>query len=169
MFQHNLLLIYRNFKRFKSTFLINLIGLSTGLASALLIYLWVSDELSVDKFHEKDSQLFQVVERIQMPDQIVIAPYTVGLLAEAIEEKIPEVEYAVSSRLFKDDKILSVGDKSIKATGLYASQDFFNMFSYKLKQGDEDRVLTDKSAIVISEELAMNLFTTSESSGISAR
>jgi putative ABC transport system permease protein len=162
MFQHNLLLIYRNFKRFKSTFVINLIGLSTGLASALLIYLWVSDELSVDKFHEKDSQLFQVVERIQMPDQIAIAPHSAGLLGEAIEEKIPEVEYAVSSRLLKDDKILSVGDKSIKTTGLYASQDFFNMFSYELSQGNEDQVLADKSSIVISNELAMNLFATYE-------
>src|SRR5436190_1470436 len=130
MFQHNLLLIYRNFKRFKSTFLINLIGLSTGLASALLIYLWVSDELSVDKFHEKDSQLFQIVERVRIADQIAIVPHTAGLLGEVIEEKIPEVEYAVSSRLLREDKILSVGDNNMKASGLYASQDFFNMFSF---------------------------------------
>jgi putative ABC transport system permease protein len=162
MFQHNLLLIVRNFKRFKSTFIINLIGLSTGLASALLIYLWVNDELSFDKFHEKDSRLFQVIERIQMADQIGIAPHTAGLLGEAIEEKIPEVEYAISSRLLRENKTLSVGDKNIEAIGLYASQHFFNVFSYDLIQGDKDQVLTDKSAIVISEELAMNLFNTSE-------
>ena len=54
MFRHNLLLIYRNFKRYKSSFLINLTGLSTGLACTLLIYLWVNDELSVDKFHITD-------------------------------------------------------------------------------------------------------------------
>ena len=162
MLQHNLLLIVRSFKRFKSTFIINLIGLSTGLASALLIYLWVTDELSFDKFHEKDSRLFQVIERIQMADQIGIAPHTAGLLGEAIEEKIPEVEYAISSRLLRENKILSVGDKNIEAIGLYASQNFFNVFSYDIIQGDKDQVLTDKSAIVISEELAMNLFNTSE-------
>jgi hypothetical protein len=62
MIKHNLLIIIRNFKRFKSTFLINLIGLSTGLACALLIYLWVTDELAVDKFHKKDDRLYQVMK-----------------------------------------------------------------------------------------------------------
>ncbi len=52
MLRHNLLLIYRNFKKFKGTFFINLVGLSTGLACVLLIYLWVNDEMSVDKFHK---------------------------------------------------------------------------------------------------------------------
>ena len=48
MLQHNLMVIYRSFKRFKSTFIINLVGLAMGLASALLIYLWVNDELHID-------------------------------------------------------------------------------------------------------------------------
>ncbi len=55
MIRHNFLLTFRNFKRYKITFLINLIGLSSGLACALLIYLWVNEELSVDKFHENDT------------------------------------------------------------------------------------------------------------------
>ena len=57
-----MLLLYRNFKRFKSTFLINLIGLSTGLACALLIYLWISDERSFDHYHALDGRLYQVLE-----------------------------------------------------------------------------------------------------------
>jgi hypothetical protein len=61
MLQHYFILIYRSFKRFKSTFFINLIGLSTGLASALLIYLWVHDELTMDKFHNKDNRLYMVM------------------------------------------------------------------------------------------------------------
>ena len=162
MFRHNLLLIYRTFQRFKTTFFINLIGLSTGLACALLIYLWVNDELSVDKFHEKDSQLYQVIEHIKNTESIGTTPHTAGLLAEVLKEEIPEVEYAVSGRLLRENKILSVRDKNIKAIGLFASQNFFSMFSYDLIQGDKDQVLTDKSSIVISEELAMNLFNTSE-------
>jgi putative ABC transport system permease protein len=162
MIGHNLLLIYRSFRRFKTTFFINLIGLSTGLASALLIYLWVSDELSFDKFHESDGRLFQVVERVQMNNRIEIVPHTAGLLGEAIEEKIPEVEYVVSDRPLREDQILSARDINIKATGLYASKDFFNAFSYGLMQGDKDQVLADKSGMVISEELAKKLFNTSE-------
>lgn len=162
MLAHNLLLTYRTFKRFKTTFFVNLIGLSTGLASALLIYLWVTDELSFDKFHENDSRLFQVVERIEMNNKIELVPHTAGLLAEAIEEKIPEVEYVVSDRPLREDKILTVGDNNIKASGLYATKDFFNVFSFGLMQGNKDQVLTDKSSVVISEELAMKLFNTSE-------
>ena len=66
MFRHNFLITYRNFLRYKSSFFINLIGLSTGLACALLIYLWVNDELSVDKFHKKDEQLYQVLVNISI-------------------------------------------------------------------------------------------------------
>jgi putative ABC transport system permease protein len=62
MLPYPLLLIYRNFKRFKSTFFINLIGLSTGLACALLIYLWISDERSFDRYHALDGRLYQVME-----------------------------------------------------------------------------------------------------------
>ena len=58
MFSHHVLLAYRTFLRFKGTFLINLTGLSAGLACTLLIYLWVKDEVSMDKFHEKDGQLY---------------------------------------------------------------------------------------------------------------
>ena len=53
MLKHNLLLIYRNFLRAKGFFLINLVGLTTGLVCTLLIYLWVRDEVNMDKFHAK--------------------------------------------------------------------------------------------------------------------
>jgi len=68
MLKHNLLLIYRSFKRDKSSFVINLIGLSSGLACALLIFFWVNDELSVDRFFENDKQLFQVMQNTQGPN-----------------------------------------------------------------------------------------------------
>src|SRR5688572_10575988 len=61
MFRHNLLLTFRNFSRYKTTFFINLIGLSTGLTCSLFIYFWVKDELSFDKFHTNDAQLYEVM------------------------------------------------------------------------------------------------------------
>ena len=72
MLKHYLLIIYRGFIRFKSTFIINLTGLSTGLACVLFIYLWVNDELHVDKFHEKDRRLFQAMERRQDADDVLV-------------------------------------------------------------------------------------------------
>ena len=56
MLKHHLLISFRSFLRYKGTFLINLFGLSTGLAAVLFIYLWVHDELNINKFNEPDSQ-----------------------------------------------------------------------------------------------------------------
>jgi putative ABC transport system permease protein len=160
MFRHNLLVIYRNFKRFKSTFFINLTGLSAGLACSLLIYLWVNDELNVDKFHEKDSQLFQVMENRVQAQGILTAQSTSGSLAETLKSDMPEVEYAISSKLFA--ATLSVGNNDFKSKGRYAGKDIFNMFSYGLEQGDAKQVLNDKNSIVISEKLAQTLFHTTQ-------
>ncbi len=161
MFRHNLLLIYRNFRRFKSTFFINLIGLFTGLACAILIFLWVRDELQMDKFHEKDGRLYQLMEHRILDGEIGLSARTSGLTAPTLEEEMPEVEYAVAC--FNLDRYtLSVENKDIQATGQYVGEDFFRMFSFPVIQGDASRVLTDRSSIVISETLAKNLFNTSD-------
>src|SRR5690606_35516580 len=125
MLRHNLLLIYRNFKRFKSTFFINLIGLSTGMACALLIYLWVSDELSIDKFHEKDSRLYQVIEHHQQAGKINTIEFTAGLLAESLADELPEVEYAASV-IQGGDITLAMNEEKIKSQGYFVGKDFFH-------------------------------------------
>ncbi|GHA60842.1 ABC transporter permease [Pontibacter akesuensis] len=162
MFQHSLLLIYRNFKRFRSTFLINLIGLSTGLACTVLIFLWVNDELRKDKFHENDRQLFQVMTNHHNREGVVTWKVSPGNLGEALAAEMPEVTYAVSSSDIPDKFTLSNEEKHIRAAGQFVSKDFFNTFSYALLQGDKNQVLASKNAIVISEELALKLFNTTE-------
>ena len=85
MLRHNFLLIFRNFRRFKSTFFINLIGLSSGLACALMIYLWVHDELSTDKFHENNSRLYQVFKNNPQADgTLVTMPHTPAMMARLL-------------------------------------------------------------------------------------
>jgi hypothetical protein len=132
MFQHNLLITFRTFKKNKSSFIINLIGLSTGLASALFIYLWVNDELSIDKFHEKDSRLYKVMHNLQIPDGIQTLDHTPSPLAKALVEEMPEVEYATSVNTFFDwftgPGIISYEDIHVKAKGIFASKDYFNVF-----------------------------------------
>jgi ABC-type antimicrobial peptide transport system permease subunit len=164
MFRQNLLFIYRNFKKFKSTFFINLIGLSSGLACTLFIFLWVSDELNVDKFNEKDSQIFQAMENRKIDSGIGTGAESSGPLAEALLKEMPEIEYAaaVAPPGWFGKSTLSINDNDIKAVGQYAGKDYFNIFSYDLIQGDKDKVLTEKKSIVISDELALKLFDTTE-------
>ena len=163
MLRHNLLIAYRNFLRYKSSFFINLIGLSTGLACVLLIFLWVSDEVNMDQFHQYHERLYQVLENVEQGGDTITRYTTAGPTAETLVAEMPEVEMAVSSTMSRIlDGVLSVDETDIKAKGLYASADLFRMFSFELAHGDPARVLADKSSIVISETLALSLFATTE-------
>jgi len=161
MLRHILLISFRNFKKYKNSFFINLIGLSSGLACSLLIYLWVADELAMDKFHELDAQIFQVMEHQQYSGEIMTTSSTPGLLGETLMEEIPEIEFGATTS-WVGKQTLSIDDHSIKAEGFHVGEHFFKIFSYELSQGDPEQVLKDKNSIVISESLAVSLFGSSD-------
>ncbi|SFN23346.1 ABC-type transport system, involved in lipoprotein release, permease component [Chitinophaga sp. YR627] len=155
---------WRNlFKNPQATFL-NLAGLSTGLAAFLLIYLWVYDELNVDRFHEKRGQLFQIMENVKDGRGVITNNGTPALLAEALTGTMPEVEYATVTTppSWFPEITFSTGDKPVNAAAIFAGKDYFNIFSYPLSQGNKSTVLADKEGMVISEALAMKLFHTTE-------
>ena len=161
MLKHHILLTYRNFLRYKSSFFINLIGLSSGLACALLIYLWVNDELQVDKFHEKEATLYQLMEHQEYAEGLMTTSSTPGLLAETLKEEIPEIEYAATTT-WVGDYTLTAEDLNIDAKGFDVGPDFFNIFSYGLYEGDANSVLSNTNSMVISKDIAIQLFGTSE-------
>ena len=163
MFQYNLLLLYRNILRSKSSFFINLTGLSGGLACVLLIYLWVNDEWRFDRFHANDARLFQVMERSTENGQVIVHEATQGPLSEAMAKDLPEVEEAVGvMSLARENIALSLrhGGKSVRSTGIFAGSNFFRVFTFPLVAGEPAQVLTDRNAIVISKKLAESLFGT---------
>src|SRR6185369_1360843 len=104
----------RNLLRDRQFTLLNLIGLSTGLACTLLIYLWVNDEMSVDKFNQHDNRLFAVMKNVPNSEgAIETRESTQGLLAQTMKNELPEVEYAVAVRP-ADIGIISSSDKHVK-------------------------------------------------------
>ncbi|MDH5400083.1 MAG: ABC transporter permease, partial [Cyclobacteriaceae bacterium] len=116
---------------------------------------------SIDKFHKKEPRLYQVMEHQQYADNLMTTSSTPGILAETLKEEIPEIEYAATTTWIGDNT-LSVEDLNIKAKGYHVGADYFNIFSYPLIQGQPDQVLADKKSIVISAELALKLFNTTE-------
>ncbi|MEM6738396.1 MAG: ABC transporter permease, partial [Bacteroidota bacterium] len=87
----------RNFLRHKFSSLINLIGLTTGLTSAFFIYLWVQDEFSIDKFHEKDDRLYQVMTSQMYSNEKSVTNATPGILAESLKADFPDIRYAATT------------------------------------------------------------------------
>src|SRR5665213_825026 len=164
MFKTNLKIAWRNLIKDKQFTFLNVLGLSAGLACTLLIYLWVNDELSFDKFFANHNQVYQLMEQRKTDGEITLSDESSGLLSEALVHQIPEIVYA--SPLAPPDWFqkftLSAGDKNIKAIGQYAGKDYFNIFSFKLLDGKKEDVLADKNSIVISNELATKLFGTTE-------
>lgn len=164
MFKHTIKLALRSYWRNKSTFFINLIGLSTGLACVLLIYLWVNDELSIDKFHKKDNQLYQVFQNYEFPHGIDTWERTPLLLANALEENFPEIETAIAVSCEEDspEGIISHADKHLMAKGVYVEDNYFEVFSYPIIAGDKSKIVIGKNSIAISEELALKLFSSTD-------
>ena len=167
MLRHNLVLFYRSALGFKNSFYINLAGLATGLACTLLIYLWVQDERSVDKFHRNDDRLYQVMQNVQYSNGIQTLEHTPSPLADALAKELPEVARAVAvneftSGDFKGEGIISYEQNNIKSKAIFASKDYFHVFSYDLLEGSKDHVLAQKNGIVISESLAKRLFDKTE-------
>ncbi|MCE7992965.1 MAG: FtsX-like permease family protein [Roseivirga sp.] len=162
MFKHNILISFRSFKRFKATFLINLLGLATGLASALLIYLWVNDELNTDRFNEPDSERHvQIIHTY--PTSGTYHTNTNGAtpnpLFERLAKEIPEIDYSFPVKAHQNYKgVLSAGDNDSRAKYQFVSKDYFNVFPGDFIHGNKHKVLSDKSEIVISERLALSLF-----------
>ncbi|AXY73060.1 ABC transporter permease [Paraflavitalea soli] len=161
MLKNHFLLVWRNLVKDRQFALLNLLGLASGLACALMIWLWVQDEMQIDKVHEKDSQLYQVMQNVPHDQGIETAEYTQGPLANALASEIPEIQYAatvIPASWFSSRGIVTAGEVRLKAREQFVSKDYFNMFSCRFIEGDKNKLAADKHFIAISDELAMKLF-----------
>lgn len=149
---------FRHLLKDRQFTLLNLLGLSTGMACALLIYVWVRDEVNVDQFNANKDRLYEVLENRVQSSGMWTAQSQSGPMTASLKKDFPEVEAAIASDN-QNPGTLTVGvDKNIKASGKYAGADFFNMFSYDLIEGNPSQVLSDKSSIVLSDLTATTLF-----------
>ncbi len=166
MLKYNIKLFLRNIKKSRVSFIINIIGLSTGLACAILIFLWVNDELNMNRSLAKDGRLYQVLENRQSTEGIKTWQYTSDPMARTLKDELPEVESATAINAFthgfKGNGVISNGERHIKVKGMFATPGFFDVFPYPLAAGSKDEALLDRNGIIISETLADKLFGDSE-------
>lgn len=162
MFRHFITLSLRNFRRNRTTFLINLLGLSTGLTCVILIYLWVSDEKSIDRFHATDGKLYQVMNNLELPFDILTLESTPYQMASSLREEMPEVEAAVAINDFftwrHKEGVISHGEAKAEVKGLYSTSSFFEVFPFKILLGHPQQPLQRKDEIIISKSLKDKLF-----------
>ncbi|WP_026463763.1 ABC transporter permease [Adhaeribacter aquaticus] len=149
---------FRNLTRQRGYSFLNIAGLSLGLATSLLILLWVIDELRYDGFHKQIDKLYVVLHNLNFSNnEVRTGPDTQGLLAPALKETFPEITDATRVS-FAQERILKVGNKSFKEQGHFADPNFFRLFSFPLVAGNSQTVLQNISSIVISQSLARRHF-----------
>lgn len=162
MFKHYLITILRNFSTNKHYTLINIIGLTTGMAVFLLIMLYVDYEFSFDQYHEKSDRIYRVIKQdrdnyYMGNNKFVVTPLP---LAPALKREFPEVEYA--TRIYRGGNALmeANGQFFIENDYFAADPEIFDIFTISFTQGNKENPFTDKYSVIISESLAKKYFGT---------
>lgn len=167
MLKNSLTIAWRRLVKDRQFSLLNILGLSTGLACAILIYIWVTDELTTDKYNRNDSRIAQLLLNSPSSDghAITTADYTPGYLAATLAKEFPEVQAAaaVVPNPWHDKKgVLRAGDQALTTNAVFITSSFFDIFSLPLVAGNKEQALQDKMDIVISTDLAKRLFGATE-------
>ncbi|GGG80739.1 ABC transporter permease [Parapedobacter pyrenivorans] len=165
MIRNNFSTALRSITKNKGFSFLNIVGLALGISCALLILLWVQDELRVDQFHANGDELYQVYQRNFYDGKVAGAYQTQGLLAQELKKNIPEIEYASGMEYVAAPgtaSTFSVDDNVNKMMGFFVGADFLNMFSYPVLQGDKQSALTMPNAIAISRKMADLFFGSTE-------
>lgn len=157
MLKNYLKIAVRNLTRNKGFSTTNLVGLSLGITCAIFIFLWVKDELGYDKFHKNYNNIHVVIANRDFKNQ-VFTDYNMALpLGPAIESKNSQVVHAVVTTQ-PGDQVISFGDIRIKKSGIMVSDHFFDVFSWKVLQGNATAALKDPSSVILTKSTAKAIF-----------
>jgi len=165
MFRNYFKTTWRNLVRNKIYSLINIAGLSIGLACAMLIILYVKDEVSYDRFHANAGNIYRIVTQGLSKNGVKGRkdPNTGYLQGPRFSENIPEIKSFV--RVQSNEKNIKTGTEVKNQELLFVDSFFFDMFSFPLISGNRHTCLKDPSSVVITEEAAKKQFGTSDALG----
>ncbi|MFC2169553.1 ABC transporter permease [Acidobacteriota bacterium] len=158
MIKNYLKIALRNIKRHKGYSFINITGLAIGMACCLLITIWVLDELSFDKFHDKAATIYRVEENQDYSGRnfhVNVTPYP---LAPALKDEIPGIINA--TRFVRTGGLLlRYGENAFFEDNIRAvDPSFLQIFTFPLIKGDKNKALTSPYSLILSENMAKKYF-----------
>lgn len=147
---------WRNLMKNKMFSFINILGLTIGVTVCMMIFLFIMNEFSVDKFHKNGKQIYRVMRTFDQSRQA--APWLSGPYATALLNDFHgEIKKAV--RVMPSNDLISFGNISFNEKKVYlADSDFFSLFSFPLLRGNPSTALKEPNSIVLTETTAKKYF-----------
>ena len=151
----------RNILKYKIFSFINIFGLALGLAACILVGLFIWQELNYDSYHLNCENIYRVSMKITGPPvstKILHLAQTPAIVATNLKQNFPEIDK--SSRIyFSNDNLITYKDKRIlEDEVIFADEDFFDIFNYKILQGNPNKFLREKNTIIITQKTADKYF-----------
>jgi len=167
MFRNYFKIAVRNLSRNKGFSLINISGLAIGMAAALLIGLWVQNELSIDRTYPRTDRLYMLYNRAILNGAPWVWNQTPKSIAPVLGKDYPAVEDAAR---YRETRFLTtVGETRLNSDGAFADSGFIQMFGFPLLEGDPAHALTGVYNIVLTEQMAKKLFGNQDPMGRTVR
>ncbi len=160
MLRNYLIIAIRHLRRNKVFSLVNLLGLSIGLATFIIIFTYVSFHKGFDSYHEDADRIVRIGTRIKLGGEVIVSP-TIGVpAAQAFKEELLGIEKVATifSRPYFRFNIVN-GDKNFPSEqGMYADSLFFDMFSIPVIAGDPTTALKHQKSVVLTESMVKKYF-----------
>jgi putative ABC transport system permease protein len=161
MLQNYIKIAFRNLSRNKAYSAINIFGLALGVACCLLLTLYILDEISYDKHHQRASDIYRINSKFQSDKGLDKLKTASPPIAMTMKEEIPEVEFAVRVLTppgVTQSLIRYKENLFYETDGFIADSTLFDVFTYDLKEGNPKKALTHGNSVVVSEKLTQKLF-----------
>ncbi len=160
MLTNHLKIAFRSLKKDSVFSLINILGLTIGIAFSCMLYIYVNGELSYDNFHEDSEKIFRIItEDHRVPDQVSSYAIAQPPLAPTLKENVPQVEDYVNLYQPSGQVVFRVESENHQERKWYITdQSFFDFFDLELLYGDESTCLSEPLSVVLSEEAAIEYF-----------
>ncbi|UWX54667.1 ABC transporter permease [Maribacter litopenaei] len=165
MFKNHLKIAWRSIKKDKFFTIIKVGGFAVGIASCLLIGLFIKNEFSYDRHYKNADRIYRVVMQGTMDGEVLKSVHFQRLFAETLEATYPEIKKAGK---INTSELFGAGRRAIRAEGttqnsleegfIFADQRAFEILEYDLIEGNPNEVLTNPGSIVIKESKAKKYF-----------
>src|SRR4030042_5698566 len=148
----------RSFKRQRAYIIINILGLSIGIACSLLIALFVINEVSYDRFNTKKDRIFRLILNFKMGGQEITAASASAVIGPTMLKEFPEIEDFLRMKGRGPTKVEYNNQTFTEEHLVEADSSFFNFFSIPVLKGDPKNLLNSPRKLVLSESTAKRLF-----------